>query len=58
MTQDEARARLKEMNRSKVARETQLDPMWVCRFYKGHIKYPRENFETLVQYLERQERRA
>ena len=44
------------MNRSKVARETGLDVMWICRFYKGHIKYPRENFGKLVEYLERQVR--
>jgi hypothetical protein len=43
------------MNRSKVARETGLDVMWVCRFYNGRIRYPRENFETLSQYLERME---
>lgn len=58
MTHDEARTRLATMNRSKVAREAGLDVMWISRFYRGKIRYPRENFDTLTRYLQAQERRA
>lgn len=59
MTQDEARARLEGMNHAQIARDTKLDPMWISRFFTKKIRYPRENFQVLVEYLEKhQERRA
>ena len=45
------------MNRSKVARELGVDVMWVSRFSRGKIRYPRENYGKLVEYLKQQDGR-
>lgn len=55
MTQDEAIAKLKQMNRAEIARETKLDYMWLSRLVRGKIKNPRaKNLDTLRDYLSRQ----
>jgi hypothetical protein len=58
MTQDEAIARLKAMNRAQVARDTRLDYMWLSRLVRGKIKNPRaKNLDTLRDYLAQQDGR-
>ena len=58
MTREEVIAKLGTMNRAQVARDTKLDYMWISRLYRGKIRYPRENFQVLVDYLQQQERRV
>lgn len=54
MTKEEAIAKLREMNRAEVSRETKLDYMWLSRLIRGKIKDPRaKNLDTLRDYLQR-----